>query len=64
MKKYTEAELKYFMEHPREVLEVAQEHDLVTMWNDFLCESPGMTVSEIVEDFFYHYELMEENEEE
>ena len=52
MKKYTQEELKYFMEYPGQVLPVAEEHNLVTMWTDFLCESPGMTIGEIVKDFF------------
>ena len=64
MKKYTQEELKYFMEYPGQVLRVAEEHNLVTMWTDFLCESPGMTIGEIVKDFFYHYDLMEGDEEE
>ena len=59
-KTYTKEELQYFMENPKEMMNVADENDLSLMWQDFLYESPGMTISEIVEEFFHHYELLEE----
>lgn len=59
-KTYTKEELHFFMENPSKMIDVAEENDLTLMWQHFLHESPEMTLSEIVEEFFYHNDLLEE----
>ena len=59
-KTYTQEQLEYFMKNPSEMIDLAEENDLTLMWQDFLHESPEMTLSEIVEEFFYHYDLIQE----
>ena len=37
--------------------EIAEKHNKVQHLTDFLNESPNMTVDEILEEFFEHYEI-------
>jgi hypothetical protein len=42
----------------KEAFEIAQKNNLTHALNDFLNESPDMTVQEIILDFLYHYDLI------
>tara|TARA_R110000868_G_scaffold298014_1_gene558294 strand:- start:30 stop:209 length:180 start_codon:yes stop_codon:yes gene_type:complete len=59
MKKYTEEELKFYMDNPLQVELLAKEQGLLQMWNDWCQESDDMTIEEIVEDFFFHFNLVD-----
>jgi hypothetical protein len=44
----------------KEAYEIAEKNNLTTALNDFLNESPDMTIQEIILDFLCHYGLIED----
>ena len=56
---YTEEEMWYYMKNPNKVEALAEKHDLSTQWEHWLNETEGMTIEEIVEDFFVHFDLID-----
>jgi hypothetical protein len=56
---YTKEELQYYMQNPNEVELLAYKHDLDIQWEHWLDETIEMTLEEIVEDFFIHFNLID-----
>ena len=56
---YTKEELQYYMQNPDEVELLASKHDLDIQWEHWLYETTEMTLEEIVQDFFAHFDLID-----
>lgn len=56
---YSVEQLHQFMEDWGLAESVLEEQDMLGIFNHWCQESPEMSIEEIIEEFFYHYELVE-----